>query len=272
MSLEETKQLLRTHRIFPNKVLGQNFMVEPKLYPKLCSYAELKSSDVVLDAGAGFGFLTRYLAERCKRVVAVEKDPQVASVLREQVQGLDNVAVVLGDVLRVQLPDFDKAISIPPYYLSSDLVEWLLNRKVACAVLIVQKEFATRLVAPVGSDDYGWLTVLTFWRVEAELFDAVPKGMFYPQPQVDSIIVRLKTPVKKPFTVQDEALFTQLVKWLFTQRNKKLAKPLAQFAQTTLKLPKKEAENFAKAQPLRDKRVRDLSPKEFGDLANALTK
>ena len=66
MSLEETKQLLRTYRITPNKLLGQNFMVDPSLYGKLCTYAALGSSDVVLDAGAGFGFLSRFLAEKCK--------------------------------------------------------------------------------------------------------------------------------------------------------------------------------------------------------------
>ncbi len=100
MSLEETKQLLRTHRIFPNKLLGQNFMIEPMLYPKLCTYAALSKADVVLDVGAGFGWLTRFLADKSKGVVAVEKDPQVAIILREQVKGLDNVIVVEGDVLR----------------------------------------------------------------------------------------------------------------------------------------------------------------------------
>ena len=161
MSLEETKQLLRTHRIVPNKLLGQNFMVEPSLYPKLCTYAALSKADVVLDAGAGFGWLTCFLADKCKAVVAVEKDPQVAAVLREQVKGLDNVTVVEGDVLKVALPEFNKVIAIPPYYLSSHLVIWLLERKVDCAVLILQKEFADRLVAPVGSEEYGWLTVVT---------------------------------------------------------------------------------------------------------------
>ena len=103
MSLEETKQLLRTYRITPNKLLGQNFMVEPSLYPKLCTYAALGGSDVVLDAGAGFGFLTRFLADKCKAVIAVEKDPQVAEVLREQVKGFGNVTVVEGDVLKADV-------------------------------------------------------------------------------------------------------------------------------------------------------------------------
>ena len=97
MSLEETKQLLRTYRIFPTKFLGQNFMVESALFPKLCTYAALDYSDVVLDAGAGFGFLTRFLAGKCKAVVAVEKDLQVVKVLREQLKGLGNVTLIEGD-------------------------------------------------------------------------------------------------------------------------------------------------------------------------------
>src|SRR5665647_2498288 len=151
MSFEETKQLLRTHRISPNKLLGQNFMVEPSLYPKLCTHAILSKADVVLDAGAGFGWLTCYLADKCRAVVAVEKDPQIAVVLREQIMDLGNVTVIEGDMLKVALPEFNKVIAIPPYYLSSHLVTWLLEKNIDCAVMILQKEFAGRLIADVGS-------------------------------------------------------------------------------------------------------------------------
>ena len=109
-------------------------MVEPSLYDKLCDYASLDASDVVLDAGAGFGFLSRFLADKCKAVIAVEKDPQVAAALREQVKGFGNVTVIEGDVLKAALPEFNKVIAIPPYYISSHLVEWLLERKMDCAV------------------------------------------------------------------------------------------------------------------------------------------
>src|SRR5208337_3658089 len=155
MSLEETKQLLRTYRITPNKLSGQNFMVEPSLYCKLCTYATLDSSDVVLDAGAGFGYLSRFLADKCKAVIAVEKDAQVAEVLREQLKDAVNVTVIKGDVLLASIPEFNKVVSIPPYYLSSHLVTWLLEHRIDCAVMILQREFANRLVAPPKSEDYG---------------------------------------------------------------------------------------------------------------------
>lgn len=270
MSLDETKQLLRTHRIAPNKILGQNFLVEPSLYPKLCTYAALRIEDVVLDIGAGFGWLTCFLADKCRAVIAVEKDPQVAAVLREQVKRFSNVTVVEGDVLKATLPEFNKVIAAPPYYLSSNLVTWLLERKVDCAVLILQKEFADRLASQVGSEDYGWLTVVTSQMAEVELLDAVPKALFYPPPEVDSVVIRLKPWNTKPFEVKNPALFVRMTKWLFSQRNKKLAKALSPFIRDNFNLSKNDAEKLVHSFPHHDVRVRELFPKDFGALANGL--
>ena len=270
MSIEETKQLLRTHRITPNKLMGQNFMVELSLYPKMCIYAALSKADVVLDAGAGFGWLTCFLSKRCKSVVAVEKDPQVAAVLREHVRGLGNVTVFEGDILKAQLPEFNKIIAAPPYFLSSQLVTWLLERKVDCAVLILQKDFADRLAAPVGTEEYGWLTVVVSQMAEVKLLDAVPKDMFYPSPKVDSVVVSLKPLSNKPFEVKNAALLLRMTKWLFTQRNKKLAKALSPFIRDNFKLNKNDAAQLAQSLPCHDRRARELSPKDFGAIANAL--
>ena len=270
MSLEETKQLLQTHHISPNKLLGQNFMVEPSLYPKMCTYATLNAGDVVLDAGAGFGWLTRFLAGKCKKVVAVEKDPHVAMVLREHVRDLGNVSVLEGDVLKEALPQFNKVIAIPPYYLSSHLVLWLIEKKVDCAVMIFQKEFVDRLVAPVGNEEYGWLTVVAGQGAEIQVLDEVPKDMFYPQPEVDSVIASIKPWSTKPFQVKDSVFFVQMTKWLFTQRNKKLGKAIAPFLKSSFKLNKQDAEKLALSLPFRDRRARELSPKDFGVVVNAL--
>lgn len=272
MSLEETKLLLRSHQIFPNKLMGQNFMVEPLLYPKLCTYAEISQRDVVLDAGAGFGWLTCFLADKCKSIVAVEKDPNVAKVLREQVKGLDNVSVVEGDVLKVALPEFNKVVAIPPYYLSSHLVLWLLERNVDCAVMILQKEFAFRLIASCGSEEYGWITVVTNQGAAVELLDSVTKVMFYPQPEVDSVIVRLNFWRTKPFEVKDQESFVRMTKWLFTQRNKKLGKAIAPYIKSNFKLSKQDTEKLSHSLPFNDRRVRELSPNDFGVLTNALPK
>src|SRR5208283_2615606 len=155
--------------------------------------------------------------------------------------------------------------------LSSHLITWLVEGRIDCAVMILQKEFASRLIAAVGSEDYGWLTVLTYLHVEVELLDAVPKEMFYPQPKVDSVIVRIKPWIKSSFEIKDELFFKQMVKWLFTQRNKKAAKALAPFIKSTLKLSKQDAEKLALTLPFHDRRARELSPKDFGALANAIS-
>ncbi len=272
MTVSETKRLLRTFRIVPNRLLGQNFMVESSVFPKLIDYASLSKSDVVLDAGAGFGFLSRFLANKCKSVVAVEKDPRVATVLREQLKGLTNVKVIEGDVLKAPVPSFNKVVSIPPYQISSRFLLWLFGRGFDCAVLVLQKEFAGRLVTAVGSEDYGWLSVVTFYNAEVKLLDPVPKNFFYPKPEVESIIVRLKPWRAAPFQVRDEVFFRRMVHWLFTQRNKKISNALAIFIKSRLEVNKEDAEKVAHTIRFREKRVRELSPQAFGELANALVR
>ncbi len=251
-------------------MLGQNFLVAPSVYPKLAAYASLTETDVVLDAGAGFGFLTRFLATKCRQVIAVEKDPKIAGVLRQQTQTISNVTLIEGDVLKVAVPKFNKVISIPPYYLSSAFVLWLLDRAPECTLLILQKEFALRLGANVGDESYSWLSVVARYRAKIDLLDNIPKWMFHPQPEVDSTVVRLKPWLALPLKVNDEAFFRRLVRWLFTQRNKKLANALAPFLRTERKLDKSVAEKIACSIPLHEKRVRDLSPENFEAIANAL--
>ena len=117
---------------------------------------------------------------------------------------------------------------------------------------------------------YGWLTVVTNQCAETDLLDPVPKDMFYPQPEVDSIILRLKPWSTQPFEVKDKPFFIRMMKWLFTQRNKKLGKALTPFIRDSFKLSKQDAEKLALNLPFHDRRVRELSPKDFGAIANAL--
>ncbi|MDH5793789.1 MAG: methyltransferase, partial [Candidatus Bathyarchaeota archaeon] len=142
--LERTKFLLRKYRIFPNKLLGQNFMVESSILQSMVNYASLNQNDVILDIGAGLGFLTRFLSNKCKSVLAVESDAQLVKILREQLKDLPSVEIIEGDVLKARIPQFNKVVSIPPYHISSRLLLWLFSKNFDCAVLIFQKEFANR--------------------------------------------------------------------------------------------------------------------------------
>jgi len=265
--LEETKRLLQRYRIFPKKCLSQHFTVDPSVFQLMAEHAALTNDDVILEIGAGFGFLTRFLAGKCRRVLAVELDSKVAAALRVLLSDLQNVTVIEGDVLKVQHPPFSKVVAIPPYGISSSLIQWLFNKPLNCAVLVLQKEFAQRLVAPVGSEDYGWLTVLTYYYFDVELLEEVPRHAFYPKPEVNSVIVRLKPKHPKPFHVDNEEVFKRFVQTMFTQRNRKVKNAVQVFIKKEQVFAGKDMQ-IGGLLPFHDRRVRELAPEDFGALAN----
>jgi len=265
---KKTRSLLRQHRIFPKKRLGQNFVIDNSLLESMIAYADVNMGDVVLEVGAGLGFLTRLLSLKCKKVIAVEVDPKLVAVLREQCSRLRNVELIEGNVLTASVTSFDKVVSTPPYSISSPLLFWLLEKPFKLAVLAFQEEFAKRLTASVGSKDYSRLTVSTYYHADAELLDHVSKSSFYPPPDVDSVIVRLK-PKPIPFKVKDEKAFFQMVQTVFTQRNKKLRNAALSFI-IKQGLSKEKAQRLADSLTFHDKRVRELAPEDFGALTNEI--
>jgi 16S rRNA (adenine1518-N6/adenine1519-N6)-dimethyltransferase len=266
--LQRAKHLLRLYGFSPKKRLGQNFTVNSEILQRLVSHASLTKDDVVLEVGAGFGFLTPLLSGACKKVIAVEVDHTLVNFLRKQLHSLQNVELIEGDILNVSLPPFNKVVSAPPYSISSPLLFRLLENKFDSAVLILQKEFAERLAASVGSKDYGRLTVTIYYRADVELLGFVPRTMFYPPPDVDSMMVRLK-PRAAPFHVDNEETFFELVRTLFTQRNKKVRNGLIPFLRKR-ELSKEDAVELADSMVYSAKRVRELAPEDFGILTNML--
>lgn len=269
--LEKTKLLLRNNRSLPKKSFGQNFIVDQSIYEGMINYASLEKDDTVLDIGAGLGFLSRLLAEKCKNVLAVEADAQVASILREQLADVGNACIIVGDVFKTDIPPFNKILSAPPYNISSHLILWIMQQSFDLGVLIFQKEFAARLVASVGSEEYGWLTVFTYCHAEVELLDDVSKTVFYPQPKVDSVITRL-IPKRQPLGEQiSDIAFRRLLQTLFTHRNRKVRGAILPYLRGLRGMTKLDAVEVAERVPYSDKRVRELAPEDFGVLANALS-
>jgi 16S rRNA (adenine1518-N6/adenine1519-N6)-dimethyltransferase len=269
--LDRTKSLLRDYRSLPKKAFGQNFMVEPSVYDRMIDNASLTKSDTVLDIGAGLGFLTRLMAERSKQVIAVEADPQLAFILCEQLSEIPNVQIVQGDLFKVNVPGFNKVVSTPPYSISSRLLLWILNKRFDCAVLVLQKEFANRLVASVGNEDYGWLSVLVYCSANVDLLDVIPKSMFFPSPKVDSVITRL-VPKIAPFDLRMNGTgFKRFVQMLFTQRNRKVRNAVLPYVRSVHRVPKEAANVIVEKLPFLDRRVRELAPEDFGVLANAFS-
>ena len=127
--VQRAKFLLDSYKVIPKERLGQNFLIDSNLLQKMISYASLTKDDTVLEIGPGLGFLTRLISRKCKRVIAVEVDTKLIEMLRNQLQDLNNVELVEGNILKVNIPPFNKIVSTPPYSISSSLLFWLLEKK-----------------------------------------------------------------------------------------------------------------------------------------------
>jgi len=270
--LEETKLLLRTYRIEPKKSLGQNFTVEPQIFKQLVDHASLNCNDTVLEVGSGLGFFTRFLSKKCKDVFAVEADSKLVNLLRERLRDLPNVRIFEGDILNVALPPFNKIVSIPPYQISSKLLLWILKREFKCAVMVFQREFAQKLVAPVGTRNYGWLTVFAYHFSHIELLNEIPKSMFYPEPKIDSVIMRVTPKEKQPFMSENEKSIERFLRILFTRRNRTVRNAVLAYLKQTPTTSKEDVMKPVNSMILGVKRVRQLEPKDFGELASAIIK
>ena len=248
--------------------MGQSFLVDDATLQNMVSCASLSEEDTVLEVGAGLGFLTARLAEKAKQVIAVEIDPMLVKVLEDRLSSYRNVYVLHGDIMNLVVPCFDKVVSTPPYFLSSPLLFWLLDKSFKQGVLAFQEEFARRLAAPVGSEDYGRLTVTTYYRAEVDLLDLVPRESFWPPPKVDSMIVRLR-PRDPSFFVEDEEVFFEIVRAIFTQRNRKLRNAITPFF-SKYRVPKEMSLEVSDALPFHSKRPRELSPEQIGKVSDEI--
>ncbi|MCK4445299.1 MAG: ribosomal RNA small subunit methyltransferase A, partial [Thermoplasmata archaeon] len=197
MSVSEIKNLIRELGIHPKKRLGQHYLVDKAVANRQVQYANISKSDTVLEIGPGLGILTKILIGRAKKVIAVEMDRQTAVYLMGE---MPSIEVIRDDVLKIDLPPFDKVVSNIPFNISSSITFRLLEENFQTGILMYQKEFAQRLTARRGSSDYSRLSVDAFYRADCEVLETIPGSSFYPRPKVDSSIVRL-TPREPPFEV-----------------------------------------------------------------------
>jgi 16S rRNA (adenine1518-N6/adenine1519-N6)-dimethyltransferase len=199
--------------------------------------AEVTKDDYILEVGPGIGALTAALANRAKKVVAIEIDKGIIPVLRKSVEDFDNVEVIEGDVLKVDLAklaqeNFDssdfKVVANLPYYITTPVIMKLLSAQLPIRVMVfmVQKEVAQRMSALPGSKEYGALSVAVQFYSKARTEFKVPPSAFMPRPKVDSAVVRLKTG-KPPVEVEDTQLFFKVVRLAFLHRRKTLGNALA---------------------------------------------
>ena len=225
------KALLARHGFHFSKALGQNFIVNPSVCPRMADESGIDSESGVIEIGAGIGVLTAELAKRAKKVVCIELDSKLLPILDETLADFDNIEIINADVLKTDLAALidEKFGGMPvyvcanlPYYITSPVIMTLLESRLPlkAVTVMVQREAAQRLCAPVGSRLSGAVTVAVDYYAEArKLFD-VSAGSFMPAPKVDSSVIRLDIREKPGIEVSDEKLFFSMVHAAFGQRRK----------------------------------------------------
>lgn len=238
--LSVIKRVMGEHGVTFSKGLGQNFLVNPTVCPKMAE-AVRESTDNkigVLEIGAGVGVLTKELLERCDKVVCVELDTRLFPVLNDTLSGYENLTLINGDILKI---DLEKVIGEHfdgmdvfvcanlPYYITSPVIMRLLEEKLPFKkiIVMVQKEAGDRLCAKVGTRESGAVTVAVNYYARAKKLFDVSRGSFFPSPKVDSCVIELDLTKKGDYPVIDEKLFFKMVKAAFAQRRKTVLNALS---------------------------------------------
>lgn len=226
------KQILSDHGFSFSKKLGQNFLINPSVCPKIAEMGNARQGFGVIEIGPGIGVLTNELAKRADRVVAIEIDDRLPPILAETLAEHKNVKIINDDVLNVDLhklieeefSGLDVAVCANlPYYITSPIIMTLLESRlpIKSITTMVQKEAGQRLCAPMGTRDMGAVTVAVNFYSEAKILFGVSRGSFMPAPNVDSCVIRFDLREQTP-AVSDERFFFKVVRGMFSQRRKTL--------------------------------------------------
>jgi 16S rRNA (adenine1518-N6/adenine1519-N6)-dimethyltransferase len=266
MRAEEVRAVLESIGKRANRRLGQNFLLDESVVKRQVGFADLSSEDTVLEIGPGLGNLTEELLKTGAKVVAVEQDREFCRFLTRRFG--DRLQLVQADAVKAFLPEFNKVVSNLPYQISSPITFKLLDIGFDVAVLMLQREFAERMVAKPRSEDYGRLSVGVYYRAECEILMSVHPHAFWPQPKVDSCVVRL-VPKKPPFEVRDKDAFSLVTKAIFSHRRKKIMNSLLSDPAVAAMIGSVEKGSLERL-PYSSSRAGELSPEMIGELADAL--
>ena len=225
------KDILARHGFHFSKALGQNFIINPGICPRMAEESGIDGNCGVIEIGAGIGVLTAELAKRAKKVVVIEIDTKLLPILEETLKDFDNIEIINQDVLKTDLAALIrvKFDGMPvyvcanlPYYITSPVIMALLESRlpIEAITVMVQKEAAQRLCAPVGSRLSGAVTVAVDYYAKAQKLFDVSAGSFMPAPKVDSSVIRMDIRKEPEIEITNEELFFKMVHAAFGQRRK----------------------------------------------------
>ncbi len=240
-------------KIIPKKELGQHFIKDVNILKREIKYAKIGKNDTVLEIGSGIGNLTELLAQKTKKVIAIEKDKQFKDCLDDLQRKYNNLKIIWGDVLTVNIPYFNKVVSNLPFKIALPLTFKLLEYDFDLGILIYQKRLAKRLCAFPGQKGYSRITVQVRRVANVKILELIKKTSFYPSPKVDCAIVKIKK-TKPKFDISSEDFFKRTLDFMFFKRTKTVRQVLP----------------ILKLKHLQNKRIHQLTPKQFGIIAGVL--
>ncbi len=234
----ETAGVLVRHDFHFQKKYGQNFLIDPHVLDKIVDGAGIGPQDFVLEIGPGIGTMTQYLAEKARKVVAVEIDDRLIPILKDTLSEYDNVRVLHQDILKTDIPEIVreendgkpiKIVANLPYYITTPILMSLLEQKLPLdsVTVMVQKEVADRMQASPGTKEYGALSLAVQYYTEPCIIAFVPPNCFMPRPKVGSSVIRLTGYTDPPVKVSDEKKMFATIRASFNQRRKTLVNALA---------------------------------------------
>jgi 16S rRNA (adenine1518-N6/adenine1519-N6)-dimethyltransferase len=262
ISPKTIKEIFEKHNIKPNKILGQNFLIDKNILEKIIKASDLNPTDIILEAGPGIGTLTKELAKNTKKVIAVEKDKIMLEVLKETLKDYKNIELINQDILKFEIKEKYKVVANIPYYLTSVLIRKLLEseNQPKEIILMIQKEVAQRICSQPTSPPTNFdkltektkaspqkklvggkmslLSVSVQFYAEPKIISYVSKNCFLPAPKIDSAIIKITPLASKPGL--DPNLFFKIVKAGFSQPRKQLSGNLSKI----LKLPKTQTDKW----------------------------
>ena len=269
---EEIKRIFKKEDLKILKSLGQNFLIDEKVLQRIVEVSDLKKEDVVFEIGPGFGTLTEELLEKCGKVIAIEKDKKLAELLKSKIS-CKNIEVINDDILKIELKEFIKKyssnkkyklVSNIPYYITSPIIKMFLESDIQpeSIVLLMQKEVAERICAKPGKLSVLALSVQIYG--EPEIADCVDRSSFYPEPKVDSAILKIKNIHRDAINCDLTKDLFKIIKIGFSSKRKKLANNLS----AGLHIEKTQSEKiFLKAEISLNARAQELSLEEWRKLA-----
>lgn len=272
------KEVLARHGFHFSKALGQNFLINPGVCPRMAAECGAQGCKGVIEVGPGIGVLTWELSQVAQKVCAIELDSRLFPVLEETLAGRDNVKIIPGDVMKLDLHQLIQqefgggpvcVCANLPYYITSPVILRLLEEglPLTSITVMVQKEAAQRLCAAPGERECGAVSVAVHYRSQPKLLFQVGRGSFLPPPKVDSAVLRLDLRQEPPVSVADEDWFFRVSRAAFAQRRKTAANSLS----ATLGLPKPQVEQaLAAAGAPENVRAERLTLEQLAALANAL--